>query len=310
MSHDQTWSIPSQHCTAITTCDQTEGRNLSSHLDLCVSSVTQKISQKRLRIVTQNKENIFHRHAVASSEKKKRHGNRSSTSKNVTRCSVLVCVLPNCIPSSLPLHPMHSKTHFLCMVFSSIRSFRTKRASGQTHCVFDSSLRFKDSARRTFVVALEYCSWLTILHMFWKAMILCSTPRARDCPCTSQSSSLPILQEVARARWSGRRCCPKSRSHTTVSPHAHGLSYIGHLAPCTFLRFSDASSHKATWLGVHTTRSSVRIVDPSLDRSSKGHVFCRNVTFVPLISTKMHIVEVHATSCPQHLPDILWIPET
>ena len=128
--------------------------------------------------------------------KEKRHRNRSSTFKNVTRCSTLACVLPNCIPSSVPLHPMHSKTHFLCMVFSSIRSFRTKRADGQIamassrqkHCVFDSSLCFKDSARRTFVLALEFCSWLTIFHMFWKAMILCSTPRARDCPCTSQSS--------------------------------------------------------------------------------------------------------------------------
>ena len=34
-------------------------------------------------------------------------------------------------PSPFPLHPMHSKTHFLCIVFSSIRSFRTERANGQ-----------------------------------------------------------------------------------------------------------------------------------------------------------------------------------
>ena len=38
--------------TQITTCDQTEGRNLSTYLDLCVSFVTQKISQNGLRIVT------------------------------------------------------------------------------------------------------------------------------------------------------------------------------------------------------------------------------------------------------------------
>ena len=49
-----------QHSTQITTCDQTEGRNLSTHLDLCVSSVTQKISQNRLRIVTVlQKKNTF-----------------------------------------------------------------------------------------------------------------------------------------------------------------------------------------------------------------------------------------------------------
>ena len=36
----------------VTTCDWTEGRNLSTHLDLCVSFVTQKISQNGLRIVT------------------------------------------------------------------------------------------------------------------------------------------------------------------------------------------------------------------------------------------------------------------
>ena len=45
-------SCARQHWTQITTCDQTGGMNLSTHLDLCVSSVTQTISQNRLRIVT------------------------------------------------------------------------------------------------------------------------------------------------------------------------------------------------------------------------------------------------------------------
>ena len=35
-------------------CVRTEGRNLSTHLDLCVSSVTQEISRIRLRIVTRD----------------------------------------------------------------------------------------------------------------------------------------------------------------------------------------------------------------------------------------------------------------
>ena len=48
----ETWSVASQNCTELTSCDQREGRNLCTFLDLCVSSVTQKISQKRLRIVT------------------------------------------------------------------------------------------------------------------------------------------------------------------------------------------------------------------------------------------------------------------
>ena len=52
LSHDETWSVASQHCTVNTTCVQTEGKNLSAHLDLCVSSVAHKISQDRLRIVT------------------------------------------------------------------------------------------------------------------------------------------------------------------------------------------------------------------------------------------------------------------
>ena len=43
-------SVASQHCTVITACAQTEGRNLSAHLDLCVSFVTQKISQNRLSV--------------------------------------------------------------------------------------------------------------------------------------------------------------------------------------------------------------------------------------------------------------------
>ena len=45
-------SCARQHWTQITTCDQTDRKNLSTHLDLCVSSVTQKISQNRLRLVT------------------------------------------------------------------------------------------------------------------------------------------------------------------------------------------------------------------------------------------------------------------
>ena len=45
-------SCARQHWTQITTCDQTEGRNLSTHVDLCESYVTHKISQHRLRIVT------------------------------------------------------------------------------------------------------------------------------------------------------------------------------------------------------------------------------------------------------------------
>ena len=45
-------SCARQRWTQITTCDQAEGRNLSAHLDLCVSFVTQKISHNRLRIVT------------------------------------------------------------------------------------------------------------------------------------------------------------------------------------------------------------------------------------------------------------------
>ena len=46
-------SCARQHRTQITTCDQTEGRNLSTHLDLCVSFVAQKMSQNGLRIVTE-----------------------------------------------------------------------------------------------------------------------------------------------------------------------------------------------------------------------------------------------------------------
>ena len=45
-------SCAREHWTQITTRDETEGRHLSTHLDVRVSSVTQKIRQNRLRIVT------------------------------------------------------------------------------------------------------------------------------------------------------------------------------------------------------------------------------------------------------------------
>ena len=45
-------SCARQHWTRVATCDRTERRTLSTHLDLCVSSVTQKINQNWLRIMT------------------------------------------------------------------------------------------------------------------------------------------------------------------------------------------------------------------------------------------------------------------
>ena len=52
LSLDETWSVAHQHFTVTTTLCP-DRRNLSAHLDLCVSSVTQWISRIRLRIVTE-----------------------------------------------------------------------------------------------------------------------------------------------------------------------------------------------------------------------------------------------------------------
>ena len=90
-------SCARQHWKQITTCDQTEGRSLSTHLDLCVSSVTQKVSQNELRIVKKQRKTRKRKNQKHFKKSKNEQINNSSSLLSLSLSSLLFRLVFFCL---------------------------------------------------------------------------------------------------------------------------------------------------------------------------------------------------------------------